>query len=136
MTSTIRQMLYPCGAPPTRRDPDTAHGACRHAAMHAAVAAQRATTARSRRGSVGGLWFATLLQLSSGCAMAVDTDAAHALLVNSNRLRETAGLQALREEPRLASAARRYAEFMATTDRYGHEADGRQPVQRAQGQGY
>src|SRR5207253_2501467 len=36
----------------------------------------------------------------------------------------------------LADTARDFAEFMARTDRYGHEADGQQPSQRATAHGY
>jgi uncharacterized protein YkwD len=36
----------------------------------------------------------------------------------------------------LAATAQEFAEYMARTDRYGHEADGRQPSQRASAHGY
>lgn len=38
--------------------------------------------------------------------------------------------------PELSRAADRFAQFMARTDRYGHEADGRHPQDRAESQGY
>jgi uncharacterized protein YkwD len=36
----------------------------------------------------------------------------------------------------LADAAQRFAEYMASTEHYGHEADGRQPADRALAHGY
>lgn len=36
----------------------------------------------------------------------------------------------------LAAAAQDFARYMARTDRYGHEADGRQPSERAEAHGY
>jgi len=39
-------------------------------------------------------------------------------------------------EANLSAAARDFAIFMARTDRYGHEADGKTPAQRAQDHGY
>ena len=36
----------------------------------------------------------------------------------------------------LSEAAQRFAQFMASTDQYGHQADGRQPADRAREQGY
>jgi uncharacterized protein YkwD len=39
-------------------------------------------------------------------------------------------------DAKLSAAARDFASFMARTDRYGHEADGKTPAQRAQDHGY
>jgi uncharacterized protein YkwD len=86
------------------------------------------------------LGVAALLALAASCAQAaapsIDDEAARALLAQTNRLRAQAGLSALRAEPRLAAAAARFARYMASQDRYGHEADGREPAQRAQAEGY
>jgi uncharacterized protein YkwD len=38
--------------------------------------------------------------------------------------------------PVLARTVRDFVDFMARTDRYGHEADGKQPADRARGHGY
>jgi len=59
-----------------------------------------------------------------------------AVIEQTNRFRVSEGLPALREAPRLGRAAQDFANFMARTDRYGHEADGRTPAQRAGAQGY
>ncbi|HYJ97986.1 MAG TPA: CAP domain-containing protein, partial [Burkholderiaceae bacterium] len=54
----------------------------------------------------------------------------------SNELRAASGWKPLASEPRLTAAAARFAQYMAETDRYGHEVDGRQPAERAKAQGY
>jgi uncharacterized protein YkwD len=54
----------------------------------------------------------------------------------TNRFRTAQGLPAVREAPLLDRAAQDFAAFMARTDRYGHEADGRTPAERARAQGY
>jgi len=58
------------------------------------------------------------------------------LMRRTNDLRAQSGWKPLAAEPRLSAAAARFARYMAETDRYGHEADGRQPAERAQAQGY
>ena len=50
--------------------------------------------------------------------------------------RKTEGRPAVTVSPRLTAAARAFAGYMATTDRYGHTADGRQPADRATAKGY
>ena len=68
---------------------------------------------------------------------AADLDAVAARIVDgTNRLRRDQGLAALQPDAALTRAAEALARHMADTDRYGHEADGRTPVQRAQAQGY
>ena len=82
---------------------------------------------------------ATLLVLCGATRAApasVDDEAARALLTQTNHLRTQSGLAALQVEPRLAAAATRFARYMASQDRYGHDADGRAPAQRAQAEGY
>jgi uncharacterized protein YkwD len=96
-----------------------------------------ASSALARRAAIV---VAALLPFASwharAAAPSVDDDAARALLAQTNRLRAQSGLSALRPEPRLAAAAARFAHYMASADRYGHEADGREPAQRAQAEGY
>lgn len=62
--------------------------------------------------------------------------AERALVLRANRFRHDEGAAALTVAPALVAAARQFADFMARNGRYGHEADGRTPVQRAQAQGY
>src|SRR5690348_5864168 len=42
----------------------------------------------------------------------------------------------LKVSDKLAAAARYFADFMARTDKYGHEADGKEPSERAKEHGY
>lgn len=58
------------------------------------------------------------------------------ILDGINRLRRGASLQQVARNAQLDAAAQGFADFMARTDQYGHRADGRQPVQRTQAQGY
>jgi uncharacterized protein YkwD len=46
------------------------------------------------------------------------------------------GLAGLETDARLEAAARYFAEYMARSDRYGHEADGKEPADRARRHGY
>ena len=54
----------------------------------------------------------------------------------TNDLRREHGLPAVEADARLGAAARYFAEYMARQDRYGHEADGNQPADRAVRHGY
>ena len=54
----------------------------------------------------------------------------------TNRFRGSHGAGPTAPNARLSEAAHRFAEYMARTDRYGHDADGSQPPQRAKAQGY
>ena len=72
----------------------------------------------------------------AGLHARVDCRVARQILQRTNQLRAQSGWKALASEPRLTAAAARFARFMADTDRYGHEVDGRQPPERAQAQGY
>src|SRR2546423_15564678 len=63
-------------------------------------------------------------------------DTAALVVAQSNEFRRSQGLVTLTPNAQLNAAAREFADFMARTDRYSHEADGRQPAQRAQAHGY
>lgn len=58
------------------------------------------------------------------------------LFDGTNRLRQDAGRSPLVRDPALATAAGAFAEFMARTEQYGHEADGSNPSARATKAGY
>ena len=62
--------------------------------------------------------------------------AAREILSQSNAFRRSEGLPALAADRLLNAAAQAFADHMARTDHYGHQADGREPAQRAQAQGY
>jgi uncharacterized protein YkwD len=54
----------------------------------------------------------------------------------ANGFRVENGLPALRPNPILAADARAYAEYLASTGKFSHTADGRDPGQRARAAGY
>ncbi|HMC16454.1 MAG TPA: CAP domain-containing protein [Albitalea sp.] len=63
-------------------------------------------------------------------------DAARLVVAQTNEFRQSQGLVTLTPNAQLNAAAREFADFVARTDRYSHEADGREPAQRAQAHGY
>lgn len=63
-------------------------------------------------------------------------EATASLFQGTNSLRTGADRPALVRNPALSTAAAAFAEFMARTDQYGHEADGGTPSSRAAGAGY
>jgi uncharacterized protein YkwD len=73
----------------------------------------------------------------TGDAQAVNApEAAAAIVRATNALRSQQAREELVWNRTLAAAAQDFATFMARTDRYGHEADGRRPVERAEQRGY
>lgn len=54
----------------------------------------------------------------------------------TNAFRSAEGREAVAPDARLARAAREFARYMAQSGKYGHTADGRQPVERAAAHGY
>lgn len=58
------------------------------------------------------------------------------VIARTNTLRKSKGRAPLKEDAALSRAARDFARYMARTERYGHEADGRSPAERARKQGY
>jgi len=58
------------------------------------------------------------------------------IVEQTNDFRVTAGAAPTRGNRQLAEAARYFADYMARTDRYGHDADGSEPSQRAAARGY
>ena len=63
-------------------------------------------------------------------------EASGQLFKGTNLLRRNAGRNALASNAALVAAAASFAEFMARTDQYGHEADGNDPSARAARAGY
>lgn len=67
----------------------------------------------------------------------IDAGAAAARIVEqTNAFRTANERKPVARSTALTAAAQRFAEFMASTDAYGHEADGRKPAARAAAQGY
>jgi uncharacterized protein YkwD len=91
------------------------------------------------RGAALALAAAFALHASAQTARppAADVSAAASLIVErTNEFRRAEGLDAVHVDARLERAALEFAQFMARTGKYGHEADGRDPPARAQAQGY
>jgi len=57
--------------------------------------------------------------------------AAKRIFEATNQFRREEKRPELKENPKLAEAATHFAKFMASTDKYGHEADGKTPADRA-----
>lgn len=75
--------------------------------------------------------------LGAWAVEAPDVDRVERLIAEkTNQFRREQGLEALRPEPTLAESAQAFAAYMARTDRYGHEADGKTPAERARARGY
>jgi uncharacterized protein YkwD len=54
----------------------------------------------------------------------------------TNAFRKQQGRDLLRSNPKLAQAARAYAQYLARTDKFSHTADGKEPWERTGAQGY
>lgn len=59
-----------------------------------------------------------------------------AIVEMTNAFRTEQKLAAVKINPKLSQAARKYAEFLAASDMFSHTADGRQHADRARGAGY
>jgi hypothetical protein len=59
-----------------------------------------------------------------------------AIVELTNAFRKAGALQEVKPNPALTAAARAFAEYLARTGKFAHEADGRKPEDRAQAQGY
>ncbi|WP_145354839.1 CAP domain-containing protein [Roseimaritima multifibrata] len=59
-----------------------------------------------------------------------------AIVDQTNEFRKSNQLEAVQRNEPLMQAAKKFAEFMARTDKYGHRANGMTPAQRAEKAGY
>jgi hypothetical protein len=59
-----------------------------------------------------------------------------AIVEMTNAFRKENKLGEVKPNPALTAAARAFAEYLAKTDKFAHEADGRRPHQRAEAKGY
>jgi len=67
----------------------------------------------------------------------VDVDeAAQRVIEETNAFRAANALDTVAPNAKLRDASREFARYMAENGRYGHDADGRNPTQRAHAQGY
>jgi uncharacterized protein YkwD len=81
--------------------------------------------------AIGLLSLATLTQAQARLA-----DVQARIVAATNAFRAEHHLPALSPSPLLERTARAFAEYMARSERYGHDADGRTPAERARAQGY
>jgi uncharacterized protein YkwD len=58
------------------------------------------------------------------------------IINHTNSFRQAEGLPEVKSNRQLMEAAQEFAQFMASTDRYGHTADGSTPAERAKQYGY
>jgi uncharacterized protein YkwD len=73
---------------------------------------------------------------TAGAGAHAAEQAAAVVIEQVNTLRVRNDLPPLRADPALTRAAEDFAQYMARTGRYGHQADGRPPPARAQAHGY
>lgn len=83
------------------------------------------------------LFVAPLLAALAAAAATADLgEAGLSIARRTNDFRAENGLPRLQPSGPLERAAEGFAQYMASTDRYGHAADGSQPAERAQARGY
>lgn len=75
-------------------------------------------------------------RLDPGAATADVDAAAKSIVERTNEFRKKEGLAPQKSNDQLAAAAKAFAKFMASTHKYGHEADGRTAAQRAEAHKY
>lgn len=78
-----------------------------------------------------------LAVLAAMGARAADLPAVErSVIEGTNRFRHSHGLEPVHRDATLERAARDFAAYLASTDRFDHDADGRTPAGRAQAKGY
>jgi uncharacterized protein YkwD len=85
------------------------------------------------------LWPVIALSIFASQAQPRAPDLAQAsqlVVEGTNRFRHELGLAPVRSEKKLTEAAREFAAYLARTDRFDHDADGRHPPERALEHGY
>jgi uncharacterized protein YkwD len=88
---------------------------------------------------IRALWLGLCVACAAAGAQAAQPDLAQArrqVVAGANDFRQSQGRPLLMANAQLDAAAAEFAAYMARTERYSHEADGRQPSQRAEAQGY
>ena len=79
---------------------------------------------------------ATVSAQSSRARMPDLSEVGPQVIEQTNVLRLRNGLGPVKPDARLSEAAQKFADFMANTERYGHEADARAPSERTAAAGY
>src|SRR5262249_23921315 len=72
----------------------------------------------------------------SGEKMPDLAQATKSLIDSTNAFRKEEGRSSVSVNPKLTDTARYFADFMARTNKYGHNADGNRPADRAKKHGY
>ena len=80
-------------------------------------------------------WIAIALLTLATCS-AHAAEVAERVLALVNQFRAETGAVSLKSEPRLTSAAQQFAEYLGTTGKFEHDADGTTPRVRARQRGY
>jgi uncharacterized protein YkwD len=81
--------------------------------------------------------FLACAALHAGAASSPDIAQVERIIVDgTNAFRNDEGRRPVTRNARLEAAARSFAQFMAANEKYGHEADGATPAQRAQAHRY
>lgn len=100
----------------------------------------RSVRRRRRRAAVSVVLSLVLFGMVGGVQSQVTQprieESVRLLVDRANAFRAGAGKRPLAVDDALTAAAANFARYMARTDRYGHEADGRSPARRAVAQGY
>lgn len=78
----------------------------------------------------------TLFILACGARAADIPAVERAIVEGTNRFRQEEGVGSVRPDSMLDRAAHEFAQYLARTDRFDHEADGRTPAIRARAYGY
>jgi len=79
---------------------------------------------------------ASLVLLACGARAADISAVERGIVEGTNRFRHEEGVASVHPDSMLDRAARDFAQYLARTDRFDHEADGRAPAIRARAQGY
>ncbi len=80
----------------------------------------------------------SLTQIARGDSpeSSLSAEVTKAILQQTNDFRKEHGLPAVDQEDALTKTASKFAHYMAETSKYGHQADGKTPAQRAKEAGY
>jgi hypothetical protein len=82
------------------------------------------------------LIIASTLTITRGQDAVMVQSVEQAIIKRTNEFRESNELRALKPDNSLTQAAKKFAEFMARTGKYGHRANGTTPAERAETAGY
>ena len=97
----------------------------------------RSTISRGWRCTGMHRFLAVLAILAALGARAADLPAVErSIIEGTNRFRHSQGLEPVHRDAVLERAARDFVAYLASTDRFDHQADGRTPGGRAQAKGY